>query len=85
MQYTYTKIKTELFENGVGIKEYPTYRMAMPERALCDYLYLYPRATLDNPEIFNTPTSIARFKKFLPFYPRTTQNTLRKLLKLQDI
>lgn len=79
-QYKYTKIKDELLKNKLGIKEYDRYRMAMPERALCDYIYLYPKAHLDNPDAFLKPDQIVRLEKFLPFYPRQTQINVRKLL-----
>jgi hypothetical protein len=84
-QYRYSRLKNEIFQNPLCIKEYDNYRLAMPERALCDYLYLYPRASLDNPEAFQTLNAKARFKKLFPLYPKTTQNAVRQLLHLEDI
>jgi hypothetical protein len=84
-EYKYSKLKDEIFQNSLCIKAYDNYRLAMPERALCDYLYLYPRASLDNPEAFYTLNAKARFKKLFPLYPKTTQNTIRNLLHLEEI
>lgn len=81
-KYTYAKIKNDILHNTLGIKEYDNYRMAMPERALCDYIYLYPSARLDNPQIFSSPAQIVRIEKFLPLYPQQTQLHVRKLLGL---
>jgi hypothetical protein len=82
--YRYSKIKEEIFHNSLCIKEYDHYRMAMPERALLDYIYLYPRAKVDNPEAFHTLNAKARFKKLFPLYPKTTQDIIRKLLPFQE-
>lgn len=81
-QFTYAKLKKELLDNKLGIKEYDNYRMAMPERALCDYIYLYPDARLDNPQAFSKPDQFTRLKKFLPLYPKKTQIYICKLLGL---
>lgn len=83
-QYKYSKIKNDLLKNTLGIKEYEHYRMAMPERALCDYVYLYPNAMLDNPEIFHKRDALVRLKKFLPLYPKQTRTHILRILKLTE-
>jgi hypothetical protein len=84
-EYKYTTLKDEILSNPLCIKDYDHYRIAMPERALCDYLYLYPRASLDNPEAFDNLNAKARLKKLFPLYPKTTQKAVRKLLHLSEI
>ena len=81
-QFSYKKIKDNLFKNKLGIKDYDDYRIAMPERALCDYIYLYPKASLDNPQAFSKPDQITRLKALLPFYPKKTTAHISKLLGL---
>jgi hypothetical protein len=83
-QYTYSKIKDDILKNPLGIKTYDTYRIAMPERALCDYVYLYPHTMLDNPELFHKRDSLVRLRKFLPMYPKQTRAHMRRILKLTD-
>ncbi len=83
-KYTYSKIKEDILHNDLGIKTYDNYRIAMPERALCDYIYLHPTAPLDNPEIFHKADSIVRLRKFLSLYPKKTKEHIRKVLKLTE-
>ena len=44
INYRYNKIKDDLLLNDTFVKQYDDYRIATPERALCDYVYLFPRA-----------------------------------------
>jgi hypothetical protein len=81
-EYKYSKIKDDILNNSLGIKNYDNYRIAMPERALCDYVYLNSNAYLDNPEIFHKDDSIVRLKKFLPLYPKKTREHISRLLNL---
>ena len=83
-QYSYSKIKDDILNNDLGIKNYDNYRIAMPERALCDYIYLHPTAPLDNPEIFHKEDSLIRLRKFLPLYPKQTKEHIRRVLKLSE-
>jgi hypothetical protein len=86
-EYTYQnhtyithKIKDSLLDNNTGLKQHGFYRMATPERALCDYIYLRPNAQLDNPQYFSNTQSVARLKVLLPLYPHTVQDYVQKLL-----
>jgi hypothetical protein len=79
--YELYKIKKKLLDHSEGIQSYDTYRIATPERALCDLIYLFPGAQIDNPQYFDNPQSKTRLEKYLlPFYPLTTQRHVRKLL-----
>ena len=51
--FIYYRIQPKIAQNPMGIREYDTYRMATPERALCDYIYLHPKASIDAPELIN--------------------------------
>ncbi len=72
----YYKIKDTILHNPIGIKQRKHYRIATPERALCDYIYLNPRGTIDAPENIN----IIRLKQLLPFYPHKTGQYIYTLL-----
>ncbi|MDR0650607.1 MAG: hypothetical protein LBG59_04310 [Candidatus Peribacteria bacterium] len=72
----YYKIKPEILHNSVGIRTYERYRVATPERALCDYMYLNPRGVIDAPESINP----IRLQQILPFYPKKTVLHIQKLL-----
>ena len=76
--FMYYKIKPEILHNPVGIRCYETYRVATPERALCDYIYLNPRGVIDAPESINT----IRLQQILPFYPKKTALYIEKLLNV---
>ncbi|MBP6257169.1 hypothetical protein KA405_05760 [Patescibacteria group bacterium] len=78
--YIARKVKDSLLHNTLGVRQHHNYRMATPERALCDYLYLRPQAQLDNPQYFHNIQSNARLKELLPFYPQTVQNNVQTLL-----
>lgn len=78
--YIARKLKDSLLHNTTGVRAYQNYRMATPERALCDYIYLRPQAQLDNPQYFHNPQSKARLKELLVFYPQTVQEYVQKLL-----
>ena len=74
--FTFYKIKSDILNNPVGIRDYDHYRIATPERALCDYIYLHPRASIDNPPGINKD----RLKFILPIYPKKTALYIKKLL-----
>lgn len=46
--FSYHKIKERLFFDPLGIEEKETYKIAGPERAICDSLYLVPRLSFDS-------------------------------------
>lgn len=71
----YYKIQSKIRNNPIGIKDYGTYRIATPERALCDYIYINPRATIDAPEMLNK----RRLELILPIYPKSTRLTIKRL------
>lgn len=73
------KLKPELLNNPIGVREYENYRIATPERALCDYIYLYPKAGIDAPENINR----IRLKQILPYYPKATALAINKLLDVE--
>lgn len=81
--YTAKVIKKTIRENPLCIQECDGYRKAMPERALCDLVYLRPTAEFDNPQYFQNPQSASRLHRLLPFYPLTTQKHVRKLIAQQ--
>jgi hypothetical protein len=75
----YYKLNPELLHNDNGIRTYETYRIATPERALCDYIYLNPRASIDAPESINR----IRLSQILPLYPKKTALYIEKLLNVE--
>ena len=75
----YYKMKPSLLQNNVGIRTYNTYRVATPERALCDYIYLNHRGGIDAPESINK----IRLESILPFYPKATILAINKLLDVE--
>lgn len=75
------KLKDELLFNPLGIRSSQNIRKATPERALCDLIYLQGKPQIDNPEYFHNPQSLARLKELLPFYPKTIQYVIAKLLE----
>jgi hypothetical protein len=81
--YTAKVIKKSIRDNPLCIQEFDGYRKAMPERALCDLVYLRPTAEFDNPQYFQNPQSASRLQRLLPLYPLTTQKHVRKLIAQQ--
>ena len=82
-QYYAFKVKNEILNNPSNIRISNNVRKATPERALCDLLYLQKKPQIDNPEFFDNPQSLARFKELLPLYPKTTQNVISKLIGIK--
>ncbi len=76
--YIYYKIKSTITSNPIGIRDYKNYRIATPERALCDYIYLNPRGVIDSPENINKD----RLKQILPIYPQSTNLAIQKLINV---
>lgn len=74
--FIYYKIKSDILNNPIGIRQSENYRIATPERALCDYIYLHPHASIDAPESINQ----TRLKQILPIYPKQTILYIQKLL-----
>ena len=79
--FPYYKIKDKILNNPIGIRNYENYRIATPERALCDYIYLNPRGVIDAPENINT----IRLDQILPFYPKKTALHIKKLLSKKKL
>ena len=79
-KYITRKIKDDLLYNDIGVRTHNNKRIATPERALCDMVYLRPDPQLDNPEYFHSRQSKNRLKHLLPLYPRTVQDYVEKLL-----
>ena len=77
--FKFYKIKPELLNNNIGIRDYENYRMATLERALCDYIYFFPKAGIDAPENINK----IRLKQILPYYPKSTVLSINKLLNVE--
>jgi len=84
INYRYSKIKDSLLLDDTYVKQYDNYRIATPERALCDYVYLFPKSGIDAPEVFHSPNSDAKLKKLLPLYPKVTQERIKNLLDMSD-
>ena len=78
--YTSFSIKKEIYQNDLYIQDLWIYRKAMPERALCDLVYLWPKAHFDNPQYFNNDQSMRKINKLLPLYPKSTQKYVMKLI-----
>lgn len=74
--YIYYTLKDSLLRNPLGIREHEGYRIATPERALCDYIYLNPRGVIDAPESINR----IRLKQLFPLYPKQTVLRIQQLL-----
>jgi len=51
--FVYHKIKDSVFYNSTGIEDKITYKIASPERAVCDSLYLFPNLAFDNLDSVN--------------------------------
>ena len=78
--FIYYRIQPKIAQNLIGIRDYDCYRMATPERALCDYIYLHPKASIDAPELINQ----RRIEKLYPFYPKKTVLRIKQLLNAQS-
>ena len=78
--YVARSIKQEIYDNPDYIQSFDGYRKAMPERALCDLVYLRPTAHFDNPQYFQSQQSEIRLANLLPLYPKTTQEHVRRLI-----
>lgn len=81
--YTAKVIKKDIYTNPTCIQSFDTYRKAMPERALCDLVYLRPKAQFDNSQYFQTKQSEVRLKQLLPLYPKSTQENVRRIVAQQ--
>lgn len=81
--YVARVIKPSIYHNSMCIQTFDRYRKAMPERALCDLIYLRPKAHFDNPQYFQSPQSDIRLKSLLPLYPKTTQDYVHRLITQQ--
>lgn len=81
--YTAKVIKKDIYNNPTCIQKFDTYRKALPERALCDLVYLRPKANFDNPQYFQTKQSEVRLKQLLPLYPKATQENVRRIIAQQ--
>ena len=46
--FSYHKVKSDIFFDSLGIKEKGNYTIASPERSVCDSLYLKPNLAFDN-------------------------------------
>jgi hypothetical protein len=79
--YAFYKIKSDILNNPIGIRDHEHYRIATPERALCDYIYLHPTARIDNPSGIN----MTRLKQILPIYPQSTNRYIKKLLGKKEL
>lgn len=64
--FIYYHIQPKIVQNTRGITEYDDYRMATLERALCDYIYLHPKASIDAPALIDQ----RRIEKLYSFYPK---------------
>ena len=64
--FIYYYIQPKIVQNTRGITEYDDYRMATLERALCDYIYLHPKASIDAPALIDQ----RRIEKLYSFYPK---------------
>jgi hypothetical protein len=84
VNYRYTKVKQDLLLNDLYVRQFENYRIATPERALCDYVYLFPRAGIDAPEVFSSPNSTTKFKKLFPLYPKSTQEKIKMMIDMSD-
>lgn len=78
--FAYYRIQPKIAQNPMGIRDYDTYRIATPERALCDYIYLNPKASIDAPELINQ----RRIEKLYPLYPKQTVLRIKQLLNAQS-
>jgi hypothetical protein len=81
--YVARSMKPSIYNNRTCIQEFPGYRKAMPERALCDLVYFRPTANFDNPQYFQTKQSETRLKMLFPLYPKTTQDNVRRIIAQQ--
>jgi len=74
--YAYSKIKDSILLDPIAIRDYGSYRISTPERALCDYIYLHPKAQLDDTSIFEW----TRLRQILALYPKKTALTIKQML-----
>ena len=73
-EFRYSKIKNLILNNSLGIKSYKNYRIATPERALCDMFYLNPLTSIENPDALNK----VRLSQIMKFYPKQTILNIKK-------
>lgn len=73
---SFHKMKTSLLFSSLGIIQKKNYRIATPERALCDRLYLSPNYYFDNTENLN----IQLLKDLKSIYPQTTALAIQKII-----
>ena len=72
--------------NDIYIKQYDNYRVATPERALCDYIYLFPNSGLDAPEVFHSPGGKERYWEQVPLVYKKEKYTVEiRECKEEDI
>jgi predicted transcriptional regulator of viral defense system len=79
-RYEYRQLKPRVFFNPIGIDEKEGYYIASRERAICDTLYLNPKAYFDNisgvdieklkeiSKIYKKPLMIAALEDWFPGY-----------------
>jgi predicted transcriptional regulator of viral defense system len=77
MIFKYYSMKDLLFFNLEGISYKDNLAITRPERAILDCLYFNLLPNIDNSDKLN----ISYFKKISLFYPKTTQEKLRKFLE----
>ncbi len=75
-KFSYHKIRNNILVNPLGIISTEKYDIASPERAICDYIYLYKQTSFDAPEHLN----ISLLEKLQTIYPQSTVLNIKKLI-----
>ena|SRR6056297_3603745 len=81
IELKYSKIKDKIFNDKRGIRTKQEYKIASPERAICDAFYLGFLPNIDNPSTLNW----VRFKKVDQIYPKTVRKKVDQLIKTYDL
>lgn len=74
--FRYLKLKDELLANPAGLIENNNARLASPERAVCDRLYLSPKYYFDNPR----PLDAKRLESLSKIYNRRVREEVKQLI-----
>lgn len=77
--FIYHKIKDAIFYDSTGIKDNQTHKIAEPERAICDSLYLFPNLSFDNLD-FLDPEKLLQVSAI--YHNHRLAQSIKKLIKI---
>ena len=80
-KFEYHKIKEDIFFNATGLVKQDRWTLAGPERAICDTLYFFPKATFDNLLALNL-NALRDVAKI--YNNQSLENRIQQLIKKQE-